>query len=160
MLVYQDFQVAIDQLLRRFEPLNPTPVEPGAVIPGSFWGEPEAGLVGARIYLRADTPVHSALHEAAHFICMDAHRRAGLDTNAGGDFAEEDAVCYLQLLMAEQLAGVGKDRLCEDMDAWGYSFRLGSAAAWFAQDAEEARDWLLQHRLIDAEGCPTWRLRH
>ena len=30
---------------------------------------------------------------------------------------------------------------------WGYSFRLGSAAAWFAEDAEDARDWLI------ATGC-------
>ena len=27
------------------------------------------------------------------------------------------------------------------MDAWGYSFRLGSARAWFEHDAEDARQW-------------------
>jgi hypothetical protein len=45
------------------------------------------------------------------------------------------------------------------MDAWGYSFRLGSTAAWFERDAEDARAWLLLHGLIDAAGTPTWRLR-
>jgi len=63
-------------------------------IPGSYWGESEAGLVGNRLYLRADTPLHSALHEACHCICMDEARRADLHTDAGGDYAEEDAVCY------------------------------------------------------------------
>lgn len=159
MLRYRDCQQEIDALLRRFKPLRPIQVAPGERIPGSFWGDPEAGLIGAAIYLRDDTPVHSALHEAGHFVCMDAARRAVLHTNAGGDDAEEDAVCYLQVLMAEQLSVVGMRRLFTDMDAWGYSFRLGSAAAWFEQDADEARDWLLWHQLIDGEGCPTWRLR-
>ena len=30
---------------------------PGAPLPGSYWGEPEAGLVGDRLYVRPDTPV-------------------------------------------------------------------------------------------------------
>ena len=54
-------------------------------IPGSFWQPPEAGLIGNTLYVRGDTPVHSALHEACHFICMDRQRRAQLDTDAGGD---------------------------------------------------------------------------
>jgi hypothetical protein len=29
-----------------------------------------------------------------------------------------------------------------DMDAWGYSFRLGSTRAWFEADAEDAREFL------------------
>ena len=41
-------------------------------IPGSYWGESEAGLIGQVIYARADTPVHSVLHEACHVLCMDA----------------------------------------------------------------------------------------
>lgn len=159
MLRYREHHDAIDALLRRFHPLRPVRVEPGAAIPGSFWGAPEAGLISPFIYLRDDTPVHSALHEAAHFICMDGARRAGLHTDAGGEFAEEDAVCVLQVLMAEQLPRVGRERLFADMDAWGYSFRLGSTAAWFEQDAEEARAWLLRHGLIDANARPTWRLR-
>jgi len=159
MLRYRDYQQDIDALLYRFKPLRPAPVGPEETIPGSFWGAPEAGLIGSVIYLRDDTPVHSALHEAAHFVCMDATRRASLHTDAGGDFAEEDAVCYLQVLMAETLSGVGARRIYADMDAWGYSFRLGSTEAWFEQDAADARDWLLLHRLIDADGCPTWQLR-
>jgi hypothetical protein len=128
-------------------------------IPGSFWGGREAGLVGDRLLVRADTPVHSALHEACHFICMTAARRQGLDTDAGGDYDEENAVCYLQILLADRLAGVSQGRLMQDMDAWGYSFRLGSARAWFERDAEDARRWLQQHGLIDAEKKPTGRLR-
>ncbi len=35
------------------------------------------------------------------------------------------------------------------MDAWGYSFRLGSTHAWFESDATDARAWLVAHGLID-----------
>lgn len=129
-----------------------------AAIPGSFWGGREAGLVGNRLLVRDDTPMHSVLHEACHYICMDAGRRAHLHTDAGGDDAEESAVCYLQILLADHLPGVGRDRLLADMDAWGYSFRLGSARAWFEQDAQDAADWLLARGLMDAGGHPTWRL--
>jgi len=128
-------------------------------IPGSFWGDSEAGLVGNRLLVRGDTPVHSALHEASHYVCMTAARRSGLHTDAGGDYAEENAVCYLQILLADYLPGVGRRRLMHDMDAWGYGFRLGSARAWFERDAEDARDWLLARGLIDADSRPTWVLR-
>ena len=119
-------------------------------ISGSYWGESEAGLVGDRLYVRPDTPVHSALHEACHWLCMDASRRAGLHTDAGGDDIEECAVCYLQILLADCLPGVGRARLLRDMDAWGYSFRLGWAAAWFETDADDARAWLRNRGLLQA----------
>lgn len=131
-----------------------------AAIPGSFWGDSEAGLAGNRLLVRADTPVHSALHEACHYICMSTDRREGLHTDAGGDYDEENAVCYLQILLAGRLHDVGRTRLMHDMDAWGYSFRLGSARAWFERDADDARRWLLGHGLIDAAQQPTGRLRH
>lgn len=111
-------------------------------IPGSYWGEPEAGLVGNHLYLRPDTPVHSALHEACHWLCMDLGRRAALHTDAGGTDTEENAVCYLQCLLADQLAGYSREQVFADMDAWGYHFILGSAAAWFADDSDDAQAWL------------------
>jgi hypothetical protein len=135
------------------------PVADGADIPGSYWGESEAGLRGDTLFARLDTPLHSVLHEAAHYICMSAQRRAGLDRDAGGDDAEESAVCYLQVLMADALPGVGRERLFADMDRWGYSFRLGSTAAWFTRDADDARAWLQQHGVIDPAGRLTGRLR-
>lgn len=134
-------------------------VAPSESIPGSYWGESEAGLQGDYVFVRPDTPVHSVLHEACHWICMSPERRAGLDRDAGGDFIEECAVCYLQVLLADELRGVGRDRLCRDMDEWGYSFRLGSTRAWLEQDAEDARDWLLAEGLIDARERPTWQVR-
>ena len=82
-----------------------------------------------------------------------------MTTDAGGDVAEENAVCYLQVLLADEIPGFGRDRMFADMDAWGYSFRLGSARAWFEQDAEDARAWLFDQGLIDASGRPTWRVR-
>ncbi|MGC8518994.1 MAG: hypothetical protein ACP5P4_10775 [Steroidobacteraceae bacterium] len=135
------------------------PLAADAPIPGSYWGECEAGLRGSRLYARADTPLHSILHEACHFICMCCERRGALDTNAGGDDAEESAVCYLQVLLADALTGVGRERMFADMDAWGYSFRLGSARAWFEHDAQDARAWLRHHALTDASDCPTGRCR-
>ena len=117
-------------------------------IPGSFWGEPEAGLIANRLYARRDTPLHSILHEASHFICMDQQRRDQLDTDAGGDYDEENAVCYLQILLADELGGFGKERAMADMDSWGYTFRLGSARDWFENDAEDAREWLVERGIL------------
>jgi hypothetical protein len=139
--------------------LRLTLVAPAQVIPGSYWGEREAGLIGSQLFVRLDTPLHSLLHEGAHFICMTPERRTGLDTDAGGNDAEEAAVCYLQILLAATLPNVGAPRMCSDMDAWGYTFRLGSAAVWFAADAADAREWLMQHALIDDEGRITYALR-
>lgn len=130
-----------------------------AHIPGSFWQPPEAGLIDDTLYVRNDTPVHSALHEACHYICMDQERRKGLDTDAGGDYEEEDAVCYLQILLAEHIPEMGPQRMCVDMDSWGYSFRLGSAQAWFDSDAEDARGWLIKYDIIDDKGRPTFKTR-
>jgi len=118
-----------------------------AAIPGSFWGEPEAGIIGDTLHARTDTPIHSLLHEAAHVLVARAAGRRNLHTNASDSTIEEDASLYLQLLMAGQWPGVGHVRIAQDMDAWGYTFRLGSAAAWFADDADDARAWLTQHGL-------------
>lgn len=125
-------------------------VDEGAAIPGTHWGEPEAGLIGDRLYLRGDTPVHSALHEAGHFACMDASRRERLHTDAGGTAIEECAVCYLQIVLAQELPDVGSARMQRDMDRWGYTFRLGSAREWFEHDAEDARAYLVERNIIGA----------
>lgn len=134
-------------------------VEAGAPIPGSFWGEPEAGIRGSTLFVRPDTPVQSALHEGCHLLCADASRRAGIDTDSGGTDLEEDAVCYLQIVLAGELPEMGRERMFTDMDEWGYSFRLGSARAWFEADAEDARAWLVAEGLLDAAGRPTGRAR-
>jgi hypothetical protein len=129
------------------------------VITGSFWGDSEAGIVGHTVFVRPDTPVHSLLHESSHVICMDGDRRSRLDRDAGGDDLEESAVCYLQIILADHIAGVGRERIMADMDAWGYSFRLGSTRAWFESDADDAKSFLLNHNLIDASDEPTFFLR-
>ncbi len=147
-------RVAIALLLQRYG-MDLTLVAPEEVIPGSYWGESEAGLKGDRLYARLDTPLHSILHEACHYICMAPERRAGLDRDAGGDDLEESAVCYLQVLLADELPGVGRTSLWADMDAWGYSFRLGNSRAWFEEDAEDARQWLREHGVTDASDRPT-----
>ena len=134
-------------------------VDAAKPIPGSFWGETEAGLIGDGVYVRHDTPVHSLLHETCHYVCMDDRRRRGLHTDAAGDYAEENAVCYLQILLADHLPGTDRFRQMQDMDAWGYSFRLGSARDWFERDAEDAKDWLRRFELIDTQEQPTWQLR-
>jgi hypothetical protein len=136
-------RVAVAVLLDRYG-LALGLVAPEEVITGSYWGESEAGLKGDRLYARLDTPLHSVLHEASHYICMTPERRAGLERDAGGDDLEESAVCYLQVLLAGELREMGRERAFADMDAWGYSFRLGTVRAWFESDAGDARTWLRQ----------------
>ncbi len=128
-------------------------------LPGSYWGDSEAGLRANVLYVRADTPLHSLLHELSHFVCMSPGRRAGLDRDAGGDDAEECAVCYLQILLADELTQLGRERMFADMDAWGYTFRLGSARQWFEKDAADACIWLRANGVIDENLRPTFNLK-
>jgi hypothetical protein len=120
----------------------------GAPIPGSYWGESEAGVIGHTVHVRSDTPVHSLLHEACHLIVAPPEKRATIHTNASDSQAEEDATCYLQIVLGDLLRGVGSERIAEDMDRWGYTFRLGSARAWFEHDAEDARAWLIARGVL------------
>lgn len=146
------------QLLKKYS-IEVIESKAGEEIPGSFWGDEEAGLIKNRLYCRPDTPMHSALHEACHFICMDQQRRDGLHTDAGGGYDEENGVCYLQILLADYIPEMGRERMFNDMDEWGYSFRLGSAKKWFLNDAEDARAWLQQHHLLDNTSQPSLKLR-
>ena len=134
-------------------------VNDNEAIPGSFWQPPEAGLIGDTLYIRNDTPVHSALHEACHYICMDKQRREHLDIDAGGTALEENGVCYLQILLSDFIPEMKHERMLSDMDAWGYSFRLGSTQAWFEQDAEDAFEWLSKNNIITSDNKPTWKVR-
>ena len=73
--------VEVQWLLDRFGlHLNQSP--PGEPIPGSYWGDCEAGLIGTAVYVRDDTPLHSLLHETSHYVCMSPQRRASLHTDA------------------------------------------------------------------------------
>ena len=127
-------------------------VPDGAPIPGSYWGDDEAGVIGHCVHARMDTPVHSLLHEACHLLVLSPDRRAAVHTDATDSIEEEDATCYLQILLADALPGVGRARLMADMDAWGYSFRLGSARAWFERDAAEAHALLVARGLLPRSG--------
>lgn len=150
---------SLEALLARYD-LRLVLVPIDQPITGSFWGDEEAGIVGHDVFVRGDTPIHSMLHESCHTICMTAERRKRLDRDAGGDDLEEAAVCFLQIVLADEIEGVGRERLMQDMDAWGYSFRLGSTSQWFAVDAEDARKWLIDNSLLSADNQPVFRLRH
>ncbi len=151
-------QKILQSLLSRYQ-LQLNLIKDNEPIPGSWFGEPEAGIIKNQLYIRQDTPVHSALHESCHYICMDAERRAELDTDAAGGYDEENGVCYLQILLADHLPGMGRQIMMKDMDEWGYTFRLGSAQRWFEEDAEDTQQWLLKHQLIDKNNTPSWKLR-
>lgn len=159
VLVVQDVSYAVLQSLLRRYGLKLVRCGDNESVTGSFWGDPEAGIVGNAVHVRSDTPVHSLLHETCHIICMTQDRRERLNRNAGGDDLEEAAVCYLQIILADHIDGVGRERLMHDMDLWGYSFRLGSARKWFEQDADDARDFLINQRLLTVNGDPTFALR-
>lgn len=140
---------AASSLLARYG-LRLNHVDDGAKIPGSYWGEPEAGVIASDVHVRADTPVHSMLHEACHLIVLPDERRAQVHTDATDSVEEEDATCYLQIVLAAELPGVGSARLMADMDSWGYTYRLGSTRAWFEQDAGDAQAWLIARGLLPA----------
>jgi hypothetical protein len=143
--------IAFDEiavLLCRFE-LKLEQVADCAAIPGSYWGGREAGIIGSTVHARADTPVHSLLHEAAHLVVLPRDRREAVHTNATASVDEENAVLVLQALLADQISGVGRTRILADMDSWGYTFRLGSARAYIERDADEAWAWLAARGLVD-----------
>ncbi|MEI2428958.1 hypothetical protein RDV84_24355 [Lysobacter yananisis] len=125
-------------------------VADGDAIPGSYWGDSEAGIIASTVYARADTPVHSMLHEACHLIVLPPQRRAAVHTDATDSVEEEDAVLVLQTVLADALPGVGRERMYADMDAWGYTFRLGSAKAYVEQDAQTSWQWLAERGLVEA----------
>jgi len=135
-------------------------IEDNQKIPGSWFGEPEAGIIQNNLYIRNDTPVHSALHESCHYICMSPDRREKLHTNVGGDYDEENAVCYLSILLSDYINGFGRERMLSDMDEWGYTFRLGSSKAWFEKDAQDAFEWLVLYRIISTNSEPGWVIRN
>ena len=143
-----DIEIKQAQYLLGCFSLELTVIDSDEKIPGSYWGECEAGIIGSMVYVRQDTPIHSLLHEACHLIVLPNEKRASIHTNATDSVAEEDATCYLQLLLADYIQGFGFERACLDMDTWGYSFRLGSARAWFEQDAEDAHSFLCQIGLL------------
>jgi len=159
VLTIADIPVAASEALLRRYGLSLHLQADGEAITGSYWGECEAGISGTTVYVRNDTPVHSLLHETCHIICMSAERRRAFETDAGGDDLEEAAVCYLQIVLADRIDGVGSDRLMADMDAWGYSFRLGDTRSWYRHDAEDARNWLIGHDLLGKDGAPIYKLR-
>lgn len=138
----------VDALLARYGLLLQR-VDDGQPIPGSYWGECEAGLIGSTVYARGDTPLHSLLHEASHLIVLPPDRRAAVHTDATDSVEEEDAVCVLQALLGDALPGVGRERVLADMDTWGYTFRLGSARNYFVHDADSAWQWLHARGLAD-----------
>jgi hypothetical protein len=148
---------SISRILSRYG-LSLKVIDEGQDIPGSYWGDSEAGLIANELLVRADTPLHSILHEACHYICLDKNRRAGIDTDASGDYDEENAVCYLQILLSAHIDSIGQHRMFRDMDNWGYTFRLGSAQSWFEEDAEDALAWLKQRNLVDSTQVPTFTL--
>ena len=94
-------RIVVATLLTRYG-LELRLIAAGELIPGSYWGETEAGLKGERLFARLDTPLHSVLHEAAHYICMTPERRAGLERTRAASMIEENAVCYLQILLANK----------------------------------------------------------
>lgn len=149
---------SIRSLFDRYE-LQLNEVAANSDIPYSFWGAPEAGRHQSQLYAREDTPIHSLLHEACHFICMPPSGRKQAEIDAGGSAQEENACCYLQLLLSDFIPGFSKNIHLHDMNSWGYNFRLGSSSRWFYADTDDERQWLMRHDIINEDDQPTWNLR-
>ncbi len=50
-------------------------------------------------------------------------------------------VCYLQILLADDIPEMLQGRMMTDMDSRGYTFRLSSTQKWFELDAEDTFNW-------------------
>ena len=74
-------------------------VADGAPIPGSFWGESEAGLISSTVFARDDTPLHSLLHEACHLIVIPPEMSWRGDRKASGLVFDENVKCCMPLLV-------------------------------------------------------------
>lgn len=159
MVYYKNLNPASVQTLLNRYGIEANCLSTDAEIPHSFWGAPEAGRKQNVLYIRGDTPAHSILHEACHYICMPASQRNETQMDAMGSTKEENATCYLQILLSDHIENFGRKQLMQDMDDWGYSFRLGSATAWFNQDADDVYKWLIEHQIINNEGEIIWNLR-
>ena len=72
-------------------------------IPHSIWGNPEIGRVCEQLYIRGD---HSILHEASHYVCIQAHQRSLTQVDAKGTAMEENSTCYLQLVLSDLLRAI------------------------------------------------------
>ncbi|MGH1537992.1 MAG: hypothetical protein ACRBDX_08085 [Gammaproteobacteria bacterium] len=159
MVYYKDSNPdSIIDLLLRYG-MQISDVGAGEDIPHSFWGSPEAGRIKDHLYIRGDTPLHSILHEACHYICMPADQRSLDQVDAKGTTTEENATCYLQILLSDHIEDYSRSQLMKDMDDWGYSFRLGSTHSWFFQDAQDTQQWLISQQVINEHGKPSWKLR-
>ena len=86
--------------------------------PRSYSPRPEARPEVARILLVDDEPKMVMLLESS--LQARGHETVGLndgqsaldrlDTDAGGDYDEENGVCYLQILLADEIPGFGRAR--------------------------------------------------
>lgn len=150
---------SICKVLNRYDLVLNT-VAPYTNIPYSFWGAPEAGRKNNQLYVRFDTPLHSILHEVSHYVCMSQNQRCLNSYDAGGGVFEENATCFLQILLSDHICGYNRTQQMQDMDNWGYNFRLGSSSSWFQQDTEETRQWLQNFNIIDKCCNITWKLRN
>jgi len=121
---------ALRELLARYG-LQLQQVEDASTIPGSYWGAPEAGLIETTVNVRADTPLHSALHETAHAVCMDDARRARLHTDAGGEYAFR--IRGEKAIRDSQIVGVDVGRGSLDPQ---FPFPAGIAAHGVLADAQ------------------------
>ena len=90
---------------------------------------------------------------------MPEELRLQLNKDAKSDNAEESAVCYLQILLADSLQNIERSLLMKDMDDWVYSFRLGSTEEWFKNDANDSLEWLKRKKILDKRGNISWLLR-
>ncbi len=61
----------------------------------------------ANIYIYVETtPLHSILHEASHYIRIQAHQRSLTQVDAKGTAMEENSTCYLQLVLSDLLRAI------------------------------------------------------
>ena len=67
---------------------------------------------------------------------------------------------FLQIFLSDCICCYSRSQIIQDMDNWGYNFRLGSTNEWLQQEAKDTMQWLQNYNIIDKCCYITWNLRN
>jgi len=130
-------------------------VAPDEVIPARI-GASARRADGIQIFARLDTAGAFGAARGRPFYLHDAGTARRLGYRCRRRSCGRECVCYLQIILAQSLPNVGRERMCRDMDEWAIRSGWEAPRSGSIQDAEDARDWLMRHGVLDSQSRPTY----